>query len=534
MSALTWLTCAATLADNYWMSPTGGAFTSGSNWSTGTMPGPTDTAAFGLAATYQVWAAQPMFVGSMRSISGDVSLVLTGGELNLLNPGMSVFEHSLNVGSEKGVAALRVLGGPLRAVSSYLSTNWDDEALVEVVGAGSAWTNWGEMFVGFAGGATLRATQGGVVTARSAYLGGSFTGWGEAIIADAGSALVVDSRLVVGSAGLASLAVENGAVVAAPFVDIGAMSGGQGSVTAVGVSSELHATHRLTVGGSAFGPKGGYGSVIADAGGRISAGEIVIAQNEDAVGEVTLQGAGTMATANLILVGPKPAPPASPSARLRIGSGASVEVETLEVSPHGRLEGAGAVGGLLVSRGVVSPGEDAPGLLSVLGDYEQVGAPVYYLATSVLDIRLGGPPGSSNVGRLLVAGEASLAGRLRVSIEDGFEPEVGQIYEVLSAQSINGAFQHVVLPKKVGVWRARYSANATSVFIEIMPGGIPGDTNGDCMVNFADLNNVLSFYGQTGFGLIGDVNGDGLVNFHDLNLVLSYFGQSCSPSPPRP
>ncbi len=55
----------------------------------------------------------------------------------------------------------------------------------------------------------------------------------------------------------------------------------------------------------------------------------------------------------------------------------------------------------------------------------------------------------------------------------------------------------------------------------------PGDTNGDNAVNFADLNTVLSQFGQTGAGLSGDVNDDGVVNFADLNIVLSNFGSVC-------
>lgn len=58
----------------------------------------------------------------------------------------------------------------------------------------------------------------------------------------------------------------------------------------------------------------------------------------------------------------------------------------------------------------------------------------------------------------------------------------------------------------------------------------PGDTNGDAVVNFADLNNVLSDFGLTGPGLAGDVNGDEVVNFADLNLVLSFFGTNCGPA----
>lgn len=55
----------------------------------------------------------------------------------------------------------------------------------------------------------------------------------------------------------------------------------------------------------------------------------------------------------------------------------------------------------------------------------------------------------------------------------------------------------------------------------------PGDSNADGVVNFADLNAVLSDFGQTGQGLAGDVNADGIVNFADLNLVLSVFGSIC-------
>lgn len=54
-----------------------------------------------------------------------------------------------------------------------------------------------------------------------------------------------------------------------------------------------------------------------------------------------------------------------------------------------------------------------------------------------------------------------------------------------------------------------------------------GDVNYDFVVTFADLNLVLSQFGQNGWGLSGDVNRDGAVNFADLNLVLSNFGLPC-------
>lgn len=54
-----------------------------------------------------------------------------------------------------------------------------------------------------------------------------------------------------------------------------------------------------------------------------------------------------------------------------------------------------------------------------------------------------------------------------------------------------------------------------------------GDSNADDMVNFIDLNNVLSDYGQLGMWREGDVNKDGVCDFTDLNLVLSNYGENC-------
>lgn len=57
---------------------------------------------------------------------------------------------------------------------------------------------------------------------------------------------------------------------------------------------------------------------------------------------------------------------------------------------------------------------------------------------------------------------------------------------------------------------------------------IPGDLNGDGVVNFADLNTVLSNFGASGApgSTPGDATGDGTVNFSDLNVVLSNFGST--------
>lgn len=53
------------------------------------------------------------------------------------------------------------------------------------------------------------------------------------------------------------------------------------------------------------------------------------------------------------------------------------------------------------------------------------------------------------------------------------------------------------------------------------------DTDGDGDCDFADLNRILSEFGQSNGAFAGDVDGDRDVDFSDLNIVLSFFGQAC-------
>jgi len=70
-----------------------------------------------------------------------------------------------------------------------------------------------------------------------------------------------------------------------------------------------------------------------------------------------------------------------------------------------------------------------------------------------------------------------------------------------------------------------------------------GDTNNDCIVDLADLNEVRNYFGasrddvewQDFVGrLPGDANDDGVVGLDDLNLVRNHFGEVASSSTPRP
>ena len=52
---------------------------------------------------------------------------------------------------------------------------------------------------------------------------------------------------------------------------------------------------------------------------------------------------------------------------------------------------------------------------------------------------------------------------------------------------------------------------------------IPGDVNGDLVVNIFDINLVSSNWNKAGSA--GDANGDGIVNIFDINLISSHWGE---------
>ena len=63
-------------------------------------------------------------------------------------------------------------------------------------------------------------------------------------------------------------------------------------------------------------------------------------------------------------------------------------------------------------------------------------------------------------------------------------------------------------------------------------GGLPGDVDGDCDVDFDDLNELLASYGLSmgdpGYNPDADLDGNDTVDFDDLNFLLAFYNQVCS------
>jgi len=192
----------------------------------------------------------------------------------------------------------------------------------------------------------------------------------------------------------------------------------------------------------------------------------------------------------------------------------------------GVLRDAGIVGFDLVnSGGTLQPGA-SPGVTNISGDYTQG-------AAGALDYEIAGlMEGETDL--LDINGMANLDGTLNVTLLGGFEPSLGERFDVLTALGgVVGTFANEIFPSFNGLtFQAMYFPN--NVLLEVVEDMgsmcLVGDT-APCSggVDIDDLNAVRNNFG-TGNGT--DTSGipgdtfpfDGLVDIDDLNAVRNNFG----------
>lgn len=148
-------------------------------------------------------------------------------------------------------------------------------------------------------------------------------------------------------------------------------------------------------------------------------------------------------------------------AELVLGAGVLETLEGLTIGSGGRLLGDGAVSAEVASAGSVAPG-DGIGTLEVLGDYAQTGT---------LEIEIGGLGPGAGHDQLVVAGHASLGGRLEVVLVGGFAPVLGDAFPLVSAASRSGVFAQLSLPPAPAGSHWKLSYAATGVTLRLRPPG---------------------------------------------------------------
>ncbi len=166
----------------------------------------------------------------------------------------------------------------------------------------------------------------------------------------------------------------------------------------------------LEVGGNTYVGMNGNGTFDQTGGMHTVSGDITIAANAGSTGTYNFSG-GTLTADNII-----------------INSG-------------GLFQGAGVVDASFnIQGGTLAPGS-SPGSLTINGSFDQT--------SGILAIELGGYDQGTDYDFLkILGGDASLAGKLEVSLWEGFLPEVGDTFDILYAKSgINGIFGSYLLPE---------------------------------------------------------------------------------------
>ncbi|RJP38135.1 MAG: hypothetical protein C4547_04920 [Phycisphaerales bacterium] len=136
--------------------------------------------------------------------------------------------------------------------------------------------------------------------------------------------------------------------------------------------------------------------------------------------------------------------------------------------------------------GSVSPGE-SPGTFTLEGDYEQG-------PDGALEIELGGRTPGQQHDVFVVTGDAAVGGALEILLIDGFEPQVGDTFTVMTYGSHSGEFDEVIAPCG---YEFAVHYNANDVTLEVTGVGVPtpGDLDGDCDIDLDDYKRVAPCIG---------------------------------------
>ncbi len=110
------------------------------------------------------------------------------------------------------------------------------------------------------------------------------------------------------------------------------------------------------------------------------------------------------------------------------------------INPTGALSGMGTIVGNVINSGILSPGS-SPGTMTINGNYTQN-------SNSTLLIEIAS---DRSFDQVAVGGSAQLEGTLQVQLLDGFVPDAGSKFTILTTEKgVNGTFSQLNLPKFPG------------------------------------------------------------------------------------
>jgi len=152
---------------------------------------------------------------------------------------------------------------------------------------------------------------------------------------------------------------------------------------------------------------------------------------------------------------------------------------------------------------------------------------------STTHIEIGGRMKGSDYDSITVSGDAALFGRLEIELTNGFAPDPGDQFLVLSAGTLSvGAFASFRAPGLPGMVFVQH-VNDGTIFVSAV---VPGDTDLDGDIDDADLGTAFSNYtgpvGEDGdrTWAQGDGDGDGDVDDADLGTSFAAYTGPLGPN----
>ena len=118
--------------------------------------------------------------------------------------------------------------------------------------------------------------------------------------------------------------------------------------------------------------------------------------------------------------------------------------QTLDIQ-GGILGGAGTITGnvSVTTGGQASPGT-SPGVLAITGNYTQT-------ATGIFAVNIDGPTAGTQFDQVTITGSATLGGTLNITKDSGFNPSLGDQFQVMTFASRTGVFATVNSPAFSGL-----------------------------------------------------------------------------------
>ena len=229
-------------------------------------------------------------IGDSPNSNGTVTV--DGMNSKWTNTGMLIVGNS-------GTGTLNIQNGGLVSNTAgyiggnpFLSGTVAPVGTVNVDGAGSTWTNNGDLYVAFFAGSTgtLNITNGGSVSNHLGAIASATGSTGMATVDGIGSTWTSINNLLVGDSGTGTLMVTNGGLVSSEFGFIGGI-GGTGTAT---VNGSMNGTaSKWTITSGMFVGENGNGTLNVTGGGMVSDVNGTIGDQPGAVGTANIDGAGS-------------------------------------------------------------------------------------------------------------------------------------------------------------------------------------------------------------------------------------------------